>query len=208
MVARFLLLFLLAYTPIKLYAQRTSLSVYTGIINSHIKECDGYWGYTCGVDIDRLLSNKESSIFVGAGLQLANKGWKDKVYDVSLQNKYIWTCNLYYLQLPLHLGYQYAPNKDLSLSTSLGPYFAYGLTGKSEIKKYEEPLPNGGNPFTNEVYKRFDIGWHIQIGATYKQHYKVAISYTLGMRNPTQKGWNALSRKDNSISFTLGYVIN
>lgn len=208
MDARFFFLFLLAYAPIKLYAQKTSLSFYAGITNSHIKNCDGYWGYTCGVDIDRPLSDKESSIYVGAGLQLANQGWKDKLYDISLQNKYTWTCNLYYLKLPLHLGYQYAPNKDLSLSTSLGPYFAYGLTGKSEIKKYEDSLPNEGNPFTNNVYKHFDIGWHMQIGTTFKQHYKVAISYTFGMRNPTQKGWKALSRKDRTINFTLGYVIN
>ncbi len=90
------------------------------------------------------------------------------------------TVNLYYLELPLMLGYKIPVTDILKLELQAGPTISFGLFGKTK----DEYM---GNEFSSDSFKsksgfdRTDFGIGGGITAELYKHYRVGVSYTKGL---------------------------
>ncbi len=190
---------------------------------------DGKAGYRVDLVVDRSLS---SYIFLRSGLTFSAKNSDlaasafgdfdgDGLYDyVAFESK----VRARYLQLPLMIGSKYK-FKNVQLNGALGGYLAYGIAGNSHTlfilasssipvdEQYFNYLTEGQTATMDvseydlkvfkDVYKRFDSGLVISIGAELKR-VTLSASYEFGLINVGRDGDNI---KNRTISVSLGYRI-
>jgi hypothetical protein len=116
-------------------------------------------------------SNLLKELYVMGGIELALKASDDAGEKI----------NLFYFEVPLYALYM----KELShgkIYGGLGPYFAYGLGGKST------DLSGGGTQKINSFdkdsgFKRFDAGLGITAGYSFPNGIDVRLDYTSGFAN-------------------------
>lgn len=159
-----------------------------GLSTSHPKDFDGFVGYEVGVK-GELLFQKNESFYLSSALSIANRGWNMGVYDIE-NNRYQCKCDVYYLELPLFLGYKYELPNGASLFGELGPYVALGLCGYSR-------LDVGGENFDNDNlfrdgYRRNDWGGRINIGLNLRE-WQWSLGYSHGVLKPTKDYWSAVN---------------
>lgn len=136
-------------------------------------------GFNVGVRGEYNFSN---NWFATAGLQFAQKGYKDALGD---------KLNPYYIEIPIHGGYRYSINDDFSIFGEFGPYLAVGVAGKR----------NGQKIFDQPGVKRFDFGVGLGIGAEYKK-FQLRIGYDFGLLKTNDWGGN----KNRNLYINLGYM--
>jgi hypothetical protein len=167
-------------------------------------------GFNIGVTADFRLSDE---IYLLTGLEYTVKGAKGKVFIPEGPDNWgqyypdhIFTSNenLGYLQMPLHVGYLWAINRDFRLMFHAGPYVAYALRGKTHRKSTyndgtieEETIDFFGIGVTN-----FDWGLGGGINVEYDR-YVLGLGYDRGLRN-IAPDYN--DGKTRNMYITLGYL--
>lgn len=172
-------------------------------------------GYQVGVTVDYAISPK---FYVLSGLSFITKGSKIEDLDYTSYTggfpDFTHKFEQQYLQLPLYGAYKLNLSNDLDLMLGVGPYFAYGIGGKTKKKL------NGGGIWgdgtsereyktfgkNEEVYqdvlKRFDFG----VGALVNLEYK-KVNFNIGY----EQGITDIARSDYykyrnySLTFSAGY---
>lgn len=98
-------------------------AVTAGISTSHPKEFDRFMGGEIGVKGECVFPK---NFYLSTALSIANRGWNMPVYDLG-ENLHKWECDVYYLEVPISVGYKYALSNTSDLFCELGPYLALGL---------------------------------------------------------------------------------
>lgn len=160
-----------------------------------------------------------------SGLYYTKKGY---YYEPSSKEEV--TCNLYYLQLPIMIGYKMSISQSLDLAFKVGPYAAYGTNGKTKIKqmitkttqstttvqstdsektttttttketKNEVEETSTNDSFDN--FKRFDAGAKVAIDFTIKKDFLIGITYEHGLTNISDNNADAFNR---SLALMIGF---
>jgi len=154
------------------------LSVQAGINISTISyQSTTYSAKTCwqlGVNAEIPLADKfagDASLFLYPGFYYITKGAKDKLKTSggsafgSYSQDITTTFSLDYLQVPVRIGLR-DEYSNTAWSVYLGPYFAYGLSGKSKMdgsmswgKGSSGVTSPDTDLFKNDYFKRFDLGY-------------------------------------------------
>lgn len=192
------------------FAQSTRYGLAAGLQLSHLQEVSVRLGFNIGAKGEIGFSKNESHVFGDFGLMLSAKGWSEDLTDETGRENVEWKCRLYYLEVPIHIGYKYAVSEKIKILAGVGPYFAIGLSGKSEfdgsgnISGIDNPYD--GNLFKNGIYKRFDFGVGAKAGIETNRNIQVFIGYELSLMSPTKERWKTLSPKDRTFSISVAYL--
>ena len=144
--------------------------------------------------------------FLDANLALAGKGEKKEsdYYsihdDLSVVTYYV-NRKVYYLELPVHIGFKVKVAKPVSLFITLGPYIGYGLFGKDKDTR--------DSGYTNLYSKgresrRFDYGIGIQVGAELFNKVQLSVGYDIGF--PNYRGRFNTNDYNWIMPITIGYM--
>ncbi|MBT1702539.1 porin family protein [Chryseosolibacter indicus] len=182
-------------------------------------------GYHIGGTLEYSFSQK---FLIKSGLLFSTKGSKIDQLNAS---SYIpspiddtHTFNASYLILPLHGAYRLNVNNTVDIVLGAGPYFGYGIGGKTTQKLNSGSWSNGSTEnewktFGSGVYdenrnwlhgttlKQLDIG----IGATLDfeyQNFVLGIGYEQGLKNiATQDSYYKPQYKNRAIQASIGYKL-
>jgi len=179
-------------------------------------------GFNVGVTAEYRLIE---SFYIESGLSLTTKGPKLKGADMwiggSLDSYTIWKQNVnqMYLQLPVLAAYKINIVPGIKLLVHAGPYFAYGIGGKADIK-YNYTGGASGEPKTkldtfdkDHGLKKFDMGLLGGVGAEFGK-LVFTLDYELGLSDLSRKDFSNItyllwddnvSYKNRNASLSLGY---
>lgn len=156
-------------------------------------------GVRAGITADLPLADE---FFIGTGLLYAGKGGKNK-------DNSDFKTTLSYLQLPILFTYKPQVGSG-NLVLGVGPYLAYGLSGKhkggignltGDLKAFDDE----SGPYK---LKRFDAGAGIQVGYELPQGVYFGLNTDLGLVNvasETSLGGQDFSWKNTSFGVSVGY---
>ena len=167
------------------------------------------FGLNIGLVVDYAINDQAG---LQTGLMYSQKGYQvdwdaflkenDLSGDVEIEG--YWKRNYNYLELPLHFYYNANGVKIFA-----GPYFAYGLSGSSDIDltlkgngdtvtmkeeftlnpvsgdvKAEDFLHDGEDWYDIKVFNALDFGFDVGLGYQYEQFF-AKLQYSIGMSNLT-----------------------
>lgn len=125
--------------------------------------------------------------------------------------------NPVYLELPIRAGYVIKLSDSFDIKISAGPYFGFGLFGKSKWTKliqnngsyngdeFECDLFGKGDNAYEGIMNRFEVGVSGKAALRFKGHYGISVEYTRQF-NPMYK--NLFSKMYNqTLSFGLSYTM-
>ena len=155
-----------------------------------------------------------NGFYVQSGLMFTSKGARhtDKVEDY----KYVTSMFPVYLEIPVLASFRADVASSVNLQVNVGPYFDFGLGGKTSSKStedgetYKESIPFFGKSTEDKWrsgMKRFDLGLSFGAGVELWDHYYVGIKYDLGLVNMAIKdelgeGYKA---HNGTFAISLGY---
>ena len=132
-----------------------------------------------------------STMGVQAALLLSSKGVKADGFDAQI--------NANYLELPITFVYKFPLAFDTNLYVDAGPYFAYGIFGKSDISF--EGVSLGVDTFSDDFgMKKFDTGLTIGAGMEVAK-FNFGLNYDLGLTKVFDEG----DGKNGNFWISLGY---
>ena len=104
---RYFFLFTVLCFSLVTFAQEFNYGVTAGLNVSHPKDYRNHVGFNVGVKGEYTFSDKQDCLYLESALLLTSKGWKTDVYADESENAGTadWTCDAYYLELPLMVGY-------------------------------------------------------------------------------------------------------
>lgn len=180
-----------------------SIGAHAFLSTSKLTEAGSQWKTAgkIGLSADYTFANK---LVVLSGLECvirgANSMWDDGNKPLIKE----FECDLYYLELPVSIGYSLALKDHIKLVPNLGMYFAYGFYGWGEIKSFNfeaeqemnraystewHPFRKGkdnilgeGSEKTPYVMNRFDCGVRVGVNA-HVYHFVFSTSYEIGLTN-------------------------
>lgn len=109
---------------------------------------------------------------VQGALLLSSKGVKSDYGDEDV------TVNANYLELPITFVYKYPLAFDTNLYANAGPYFAYGIFGKTGTDDYD--VDTFGDDDDSFGMKKFDMGLTFGIGMEVTK-FNFGLNYDLGL---------------------------
>lgn len=145
-------------------------------------------GFHAGVRGEYSFSDASKGLYTDFGLILSSKGWKSTWYYDQTKSMQ-WECTPYYLNIPVHLGYKFRVNDNLSIFADAGPYFNFGVFGKMK----QISIPSGGketvtttskNVFKDNLVEIFDYGAGFRAGVEVVRHLQVGIGYDWAFKSP------------------------
>lgn len=140
-------------------------------------------GFHLGARATFGLPSLTNSFYGNAAALLSLKGFKSGV-----------TFNPFYLEVPVHLGYNYQASEALSLFADAGPYIGIGLFGKVD----------GHDVFSDEVGgKRFDVGLGVRAGVKVNNAVTVSAGYDFGLVDVA----DGADAKNRNFMLSVGYII-
>lgn len=183
--------------------QPITVGIRAGLNSSTIKmsednislTCDPMLGWHAGVIVDFPIMK---SFYIQSGLMLQQKGGTE--VEVEGYERYETKMDPMYLEIPVLASYRYDFSSSVQLQVNVGPYFAYGISGKEKEEGREE---NGEYDFFGDSIKKFDMGLSFGAGVTFASHYYVGFAYELGLKNYCDDGDYSL--KNNNWMFSVGY---
>lgn len=147
-------------------------------------------GLNLMVDASPLIPNT----FARAEVKYSLKGakWEDSKAHISEK------ITAHYIEVPIHYGYAWYINDDISLMVETGPYFAIGLTGEDKMETpHGTKTPKTFGRIVNG--NRFDLGWGAQVSAMFAKNYQVHVAYDYGFLNVNE---SFLQNRNLSVGFT------
>lgn len=124
--------------------------------------------------------NFTNNWYVGSGLKFTQKGvkWNNIVNNPDDPNL---RANPGYLEIPVNVGGRYSFNDKVSIFAEVGPYFAFGVSGKfkngNESRSY---FGDEGETVLGVRAKRFDFGLGFAGGVEYAK-FQLRVGYELGL---------------------------
>lgn len=116
-------------------------------------------GITLGVSVDIPIFK---SLWINTGLYYSSTGAKlsfkqdfTKTYDGFLP-EYTANVTMHNLRVPVMASYRYNINNDFQIQVNLGPYFAYGLGGKANVKNDVDGSKLGSIDLTGNPKFQYD----------------------------------------------------
>ena len=181
-------------------------------------------GYHIGGTVEYLLSEK---FLIQSGLLFSTKG--SKIYQLN-RSDYIpspsdctHTFNELYLELPLYGAYRMNLSRNLNIVLGVGPYFGYGIGGKTKEKLHSGVWGDGSterkwntfgdgvfdesfNHLRGETLKRFDIGIGVGVDLEYRK-FILGIGYGHSLKNIAENDYYGgdLKYRNNNTQFSIGY---
>ena len=158
-------------------------------------------GYRAGVEVDL---NFVQSFSLNSGIFFIQKGYKSEYSDYrgSLNTD----DDASYLEMPLLASYRVKLSDAAQFQLNLGPYYAFGLSGKHKVKSTFSGQPDYEIDSFDEYdgLKKSDIGIHAGAAISFDGYY-VGVCYERSMMNVS----NATGAKyrNGGIGITLGYNI-
>ena len=122
-------------------------------------------------------------IYLEPGIYYSPKGTKHEWSAAGVNCKNV--CNLNYLEIPLNGVYKYEINSNLTVRGHFGPYFGFGMFGKT---KYEEDgkviskYKNFSSKSGQKNYNSFDFGLNFGAGIEFSVCY-LGVQYGIGITN-------------------------
>ena len=145
------------------------------------------------VDASELIPNT----FARAEVKYSMKGSESKIsYMTHVQEESIST---HYIEVPVHYGYAWFINDNISLMAETGPYVAFGFSGTCKIKQDGVKKPNAGVFDGILNGNRFDLGWGVQGSVMIAKNYQVHVAYDYGFININK---HFLQNRNLSVGFT------
>lgn len=137
-----------------------------------------------------------STLFIKKGGEYDySASYEDEVYYQKFKKEN------YYLEIPIHFGYRYSFNQNVSLSGSFGPYLGIGLFGKYKAIKGE--FKNDDNKiYSDSNSNRFDMGLGGKLSLNIFKHYHIGVGYNYGLTKTNDD----LSDKNRNIMISVGYM--
>ena len=160
------------------------------------------FGYTLGCLAEFRMNN---NVFFQPGLALSNKGYRMVTELVSLLKK---NHSINYLDIPLN--FKMSRTHDMTdMSLFGGPYFAFGLWGKtkttgSTIGAGTLPVTFGSDPLLDD-YRRMDAGFNIGVSIE-MMNFQYILQYGVGFMNISPAENNTM--RNRFLSFSIAYMIN
>lgn len=170
---------------------------------------------------------KAHGTYIFAGLNYGMKGGKTS-YNVlngpfagdDINEK----VNLHYLNIPIHIGFQYNIIPELGVFADFGPYMGVAPGGR-KVVDYVKDIPDDyhynvlkhhdkGEYVDGPGIQRFDWGLGFRFGAEYNQHYSLNIGLDWGLTDILRDSYRSQSAIANHIlpkyknfnaAITLGY---
>lgn len=147
------------------------------------------------------------------GLLFSTKGQNGLVFGEGLTGKdarySLSDIRMYYLELPVTIGYKIPLSNHIYLTPEAGAFFACGLGGKAEYKTNVDGgyLLTDWNPFEDgklDAFNRFDSGMRFGVSAdVYK--FSLSVHYDLGLVNLQDQLGKTDKMQSRSLSISLGY---
>lgn len=168
-------LFLTAFLFTALAASaQLSFGVKAGLNMSTITDVDDSKmkiGYKIGPTVEYAL---DENMAIQSALLLSSKGVKRDVLD--------YTRNANYLELPISFAYKYPIAYDTKIYANAGPYFAYGIFGKTKTKTEVAGVERETkyDTFDDDRMKNFDMGLTFGVGLEITQ-FNFGLNYDLGL---------------------------
>lgn len=144
------------------------------------------------------------------GLLFSTKGFNMEIEEdgLTLTTK----INLNYLEIPVLLKGKKEIGTDTYLFGNVGPYFAFGLSGKVKStfsfqgeSETEEEKVEWGNDDESDL-KRFDMGLSFGAGVQYNS-ILLGLSYDLGLSNILAYQEDGAGMKNRVFKISVGYLI-
>lgn len=110
--------------------------------------------------------SQSTPVFLESGIYYTERGAKDGKDKASLT----------YLELPVLIKYGIQAGSDFVVLPYIGPYFSYGIAGKTKIKEANI------NESSYEFFKHGDMGFKLGCGAEYNNLY-AELGYQFGVAN-------------------------
>ena len=215
---RFLLVLMLATFCVSIEAQEFKFGPTIGLnVNvSRGSEPNGATlGYTFGGTALYNFNNSPSSWYVSGALLFSQKGYKDYTAfwpeegkeDKKIDSRHDITS----LEVPIHVGKNFAIGGNSSLFVEVGPYIACGLWGKSETKMTGKTTSSSHKVFEKNGYQRFDYGFSLGFGANISNKWRIKCNYEYGIPNLMKNisnypGTAKSTYRNGCISTTLSYM--
>lgn len=121
-------------------------------------------------------------VYLNAGALFSLEGYKMDFMGIASAK-----ANAAFLDIPIHMGYRYNINNDFSIFGEVGPYFSFGMFGKTKTEELDSDgfgdwsmTEYSYNTFGKDGLKRFDVGAGLRFGVELKQKYNLAIGYDWG----------------------------
>lgn len=147
-------------------------------------------------------------IYLQTGLSFISKGAKVKNVNVDGQNMDA-TMRAQYLQIPVYFAYKIKfANSVNKLVLAAGPYFAYGIAGKTSFSQYGSNSDFSFNTFdSNGLWNRPDVGLGYEL-----QFEMEKLVLLMGSEIGIAKAWKGsaltdpdLHVRNTSVHFSIGY---
>lgn len=146
-------------------------------------------GFHAGLKGEYVFRDAQKGLYTDFGLMISSYGWKSTpAYDNGTGKVSEWDTTPYYLNIPIHLGYKFKVNDNLSIFVNAGPYFNIGMFGKmncttTHLGSKIETQVSSNNIFKDGLSPRFDWGIGFRAGVEIARHTQIAIGYDWGMKN-------------------------
>lgn len=162
-------------------------------------EMDSRIGFNLGVRGDYNFTDK---MYLGAGVIFSQKGaslseeYTEEWEMLGATNSYSWKeerkATPGYLEIPIHFGYRFYKSDNISVFGEVGPYFAFGLSGKAKVTTTDSDGDEEEDKYdyfgsTSDVKegkavcdKRFDFGIGLRVGVEFSK-VQVSLGYERGL---------------------------
>lgn len=213
-----LLLFVTNYGFCQYYRPLTmTINAGGNLSNLDVKNVDHdpIGGYRGGLNLE---ISYPKGLFLQTGIEITSKGasrewntYREGDGEIGIGKDYITEekINMTYLILPLRTGYRMLIANDLILNMSVGPYFGYGIGGKTTLHSFgiieDKPLDEESkeDSFSDERYKKFDMGLTGLVSFEYRR-FLLNFGYESALISHAR---NKPSRRNNSVFITLGFRV-
>lgn len=164
----------------------------TSLDGKDVGNTKGKIGFLLGVGVDYTFN---SGFTLATGLDYVAKGVKtdDKAFgDTKIKANYI--------SLPIHAGYKFEFQNESSLTLMAGPYFAYGVGGKSTFSADGGTLKNN----TFDELKKFDFGLGFKFKYTIK-HFNTFVGFDHGVITVAKSSIVDITAFNSNLFLGVGY---
>lgn len=161
------------------------------------EDLDSRIGFNVGVSVDIPLLQ---SLYLQTGLYATQKGAKYEEDGDELK------FNPLYLEIPVLASYRYDFSESTQLQINVGPYLAYGISGKAKYTEYDGHASKSaevdffGDDDDQFGGKRFDVGLQVGAGITVSKFY-LGCAYEFGFSDAVKD----LKAKNSNFMVNLGY---
>lgn len=181
---------------------RLGLTAGMNVSNISNQDTDCRIGFNLGV---RGEYNFTNNVYGNIGLLFTQKGSRTEASLELVNGTYVE--NPCYLEIPLHVGYRFDMGNGISIFGETGPYFAFGVCGKS---KFSADSSTGySSDFSIDFFKedgaeakKFDAGWGLRAGVEVS-----AFQISLGYEHGFVSLWDGSKNCTNSnLMVNLSYM--